>query len=138
VTQDRDDDPLRLMDRLDQATAHHARPLTSADTAAGRAGQQAPPAPAGAVVPPSYRQTSVHLTDDLYRWARDTAIDATRAGAVKVTTSEIIRLAVRRLREDLAEPPALELAAELAEQAHGELYAYPGRAARRLPERRGE
>lgn len=131
-------DPRDLLDRMDQATGVRAgtwqpggqdQPVTSQPPRpVGERGPQA--APAG----PAYRQCSVHLTEELHAWARQVAAVQTAGGPVRITASEVIRLAMSRLQDDLAaRPPALDLTAELADQAHREAQQYLGRRARNLP-----
>lgn len=86
-----------------------------------------PPTPA----PPAalYRRGSVYLTDDLARWLKSVVRQA-HSEDLNLSASDVIRLALERLREEV---PWQEMRPALIERAHLEAQTYPGRAKRGLP-----
>src|SRR5215211_9437726 len=68
-----------------------------------------------------YKRVTVYLTDEQHRWAKQAA---RAAGDESLSASDVIRLAVTRLRE--AQAGGLELGRELAEQAWAEVAVYRG------------
>lgn len=78
----------------------------------------------------TYERITVFLTAEQKKWLKGTA----RALPVDgLSASDIVRLAVSRLREDLH--AGLPLVEALSHQAHVEVTAYPGRRNRGLPPR---
>ena len=79
----------------------------------------------------AYHRTTVYLTDEQRQWLRRAAAKAQLAG-LTVSASDVIRLALSRLQEQVSEK---QLHKELAEHVLAEAELYPGRAKRGLPKR---
>lgn len=84
-----------------------------------------------ALVTQSYEKAAFFLTADQRRWLRDTARSLSVDG---LSASDIVRLAINRLRDDM-EAGRLDLVDTLIAQAHAEAATHPGRRNRGLPRR---
>jgi hypothetical protein len=82
------------------------------------------------LVAQSYQRATFFLTAAQRRWLKDTAHDLP-AG---LSASDVVRLAVSRLRSDI-EAGGVNLVDALVAQAHAEAATHPGRRNRGLPER---
>lgn len=80
---------------------------------------------------PTYQRATVFLTPDQRRWLKDTA----RALPDGLSGSDVVRLALNRLRDDLDGGMSLDEA--LTAQAHLEVATLTGRKNRGLPTRGG-
>jgi hypothetical protein len=78
----------------------------------------------------SYHRTTIYLTDEQWRWLSRLAAQA-RLDDLSLSASDVIRLAVTRLRDQLSEK---ELRKALIVHVRSEAERYPGRARRGLPE----
>jgi hypothetical protein len=78
----------------------------------------------------SYHRTTIYLTDEQWRWLSRLAAQA-RLDDLPLSASDVIRLAVTRLRDQL---PEKELRKALITHVRSEAERYPGRARRGLPE----
>jgi hypothetical protein len=78
----------------------------------------------------SYHRTTIYLTDEQSRWLSRLAAQA-RLDDVPLSASDVIRLAVNRLRDQL---PEKELRKALIAHVRREAERYPGRARRGLPD----
>jgi hypothetical protein len=78
----------------------------------------------------SYHRTTIYLTDEQWRWLSRLAAQA-RLDDLPLSASDVIRLAVTRLRDQLTEK---ELRKALIAHVRSEAERYPGRARRGLPE----
>jgi Arc/MetJ-type ribon-helix-helix transcriptional regulator len=78
----------------------------------------------------SYHRTTIYLTDEQWRWLSRLAAQA-RLDDLSLSASDVIRLAVTRLRDQL---PEKELRKALIAHVRSEAEHYPGRARRGLPE----
>jgi hypothetical protein len=76
----------------------------------------------------AYQRTAVYLTPDLRKWLRDTA----RALPDGLSASDVVRLALVRLRDD-AVGEQVDLVPELVRLAHEDAERYAGRRNRGLP-----
>jgi DNA polymerase I-like protein with 3'-5' exonuclease and polymerase domains len=79
--------------------------------------------------PRSYHRTTIYLTDEQWRWLSRLAAQA-RLDGLPLSASDVIRLAVTRLRDQLSDK---ELRKALIAHVHSEAQQYPGRARRGLP-----
>src|SRR5215213_6055830 len=79
----------------------------------------------------AYHRTTVYLTDEQRQWLRRATAKAQLQG-LTVSASDLIRLALSRLQEQVSEK---QLHKELAEHVLAEAELYPGRAKRGLPTR---
>jgi hypothetical protein len=86
---------------------------------------------ASPLVTQSYEKAAFFLTADQRRWLRDTARNLSVDG---LSASDIVRLAISRLRDDI-ETGGVELVDTLIAQAHAEAATHPGRRNRGLPRR---
>ena len=77
----------------------------------------------------SYHRTTIYLTDEQWRWLSRLAAQARLD--LPLSASDVIRLAVTRLRDQLSEE---ELRKALIAHVRSEAERYPGRARRGLPE----
>jgi DNA polymerase I-like protein with 3'-5' exonuclease and polymerase domains len=77
----------------------------------------------------TYHKVTTSLTAEQHQWIRRVAAQAQLEG-VSLTAADVIRLALTRLQEQLAED---ELRAELVGHVLKEVEHYPGRANRGLP-----
>ena len=78
----------------------------------------------------SYHRTTIYLTDEQWRWLSRLAAQA-RLDDLQLSASEVIRLAVTRLHDQL---PDKELRKALIAHVRCVAERYPGRARRGLPE----
>jgi hypothetical protein len=78
----------------------------------------------------SYHRTTIYPTDEQWRWLSRLAAQA-RLDDLSLSASDVIRLAVTRLRDQL---PEKELRKALIAHVRSEAEQYPGRARRGLPE----
>ena len=78
----------------------------------------------------SYHRTTIYLTDEQWRWLSRLAAQA-RLDDLSLSASDVIRLAVTRLQDQL---PEKELPKALIVHVRSEAERYPGRARRGLPE----
>ena len=78
----------------------------------------------------SYHRTTIYLTDEQWRWLSRLAAQA-RLDDLYLSASDVIRLAVTRLHDQLTER---ELRRALIAHVRSEAERYPGRARRGLPE----
>jgi hypothetical protein len=86
----------------------------------------------GRMAPPAakaYHRTTVYLTDEQRRWLRRAAAKAQLEG-LSVSASDVIRLALSRLQEQVSEK---QLHQDLVAHVLAEAKQYPGRAKRGLP-----
>jgi len=83
------------------------------------------------LVPQSYQRATFFLTPDQRRWLKDTAHNLSAPG---LSASDVVRLAVSRLRADI-EAEGVDLVDALTAQAHAEAATHPGRRNRGLPPR---
>jgi hypothetical protein len=79
----------------------------------------------------AYHRTTVYLTDEQRQWLRRAAAKAQLEG-LTVSASDLIRLALTRLQEQVSEK---QLHKELTAHVLAEAERYPGRAKRGLPSR---
>jgi Arc/MetJ-type ribon-helix-helix transcriptional regulator len=79
----------------------------------------------------AYHRTTVYLTDEQRQWLRHAAAKAQLDG-LTVSASDVIRLAVSRLQEQVSEK---QLHQALVAHVLAEAEQYPGRAKRGLPTR---
>jgi Arc/MetJ-type ribon-helix-helix transcriptional regulator len=77
----------------------------------------------------TYHRTTVYLTDEQRQWLRRAAAKAQLAG-LTVSASDLIRLALSRLQEQVSEK---QLHQDLVAHVLTEAEQYPGRAKRGLP-----
>jgi hypothetical protein len=77
----------------------------------------------------SYHRTTIYVTDEQWRWLSRLAAQA-RLDELPLSASDVIRLAVARLRDQLSED---DLRTELIAHVRAEAKQYPGRARRGLP-----
>ena len=77
----------------------------------------------------TYHKVTTSLTAEQHEWIRRVAAQAQLEG-VSITSADVIRLALTRLKEQL---PERELRAELVAHVLKEVEHYPGRANRGLP-----
>jgi hypothetical protein len=80
--------------------------------------------------PGSYHRTTIYLTDEQWRWLSRLATQA-RLDDLPLSASDVIRLSVTRLRDQLTER---ELRKALIAHVRSEAERYPVRARRGLPE----
>lgn len=78
---------------------------------------------------PTYQRATIFLTPEQRRWLKDTA----RGLPEGLSGSDLVRLALNRLRRDVA--GGLPLVEELSAQAHSEVGVLTGRRNRGLPTR---
>jgi Arc/MetJ-type ribon-helix-helix transcriptional regulator len=77
----------------------------------------------------AYHRTTVYLTNEQRQWLRRAAAKAQLDG-LTVSASDVIRLALSRLQEQVSEK---QLHKDLAAHVLAEAKQYPGRAKRGLP-----
>jgi uncharacterized protein (DUF2267 family) len=77
----------------------------------------------------TYHKVTTSLTAEQHEWIRRVAAQAQLEG-VSITSADVIRLALTRLKEQL---PEEDLRAELVAHVLKEVKHYPGRANRGLP-----
>jgi hypothetical protein len=77
----------------------------------------------------TYQKVTTSLTAEQHDWIRRVAAKAQLEG-VSITSADVIRLALTRLKEQL---PEQDLRAELIAHVLKEVEQYPGRANRGLP-----
>jgi hypothetical protein len=77
----------------------------------------------------TYHKVTTSLTAEQHEWIRRVAAQAQLEG-VSITSADVIRLALTRLKEQL---PEKELRADLVAHVLKEVEHYPGRANRGLP-----
>ncbi len=80
-----------------------------------------------------YERVTVYMTTEQQTWANAAAFKASSVD-VRYNSSEVIRLAMDRLKDTMS---VEDLADALAEQAWAEAEAYPGRMKRKMPPRPG-
>ena len=78
----------------------------------------------------SYHRTTNYLTDEQWRWISALGAQA-RLDNLQLSASDVIRLAVTRLHDQL---PEKELRKALIAHVRSEAERYPGRARRGLPD----
>jgi Arc/MetJ-type ribon-helix-helix transcriptional regulator len=79
----------------------------------------------------AYHRTTVYLTEEQRQWLRRAAAKAQLEG-LTVSASDVIRLALSRLQEQVSEK---QLHQDLVAHVLAEAKQYPGRAKRGLPRR---
>jgi DNA polymerase I-like protein with 3'-5' exonuclease and polymerase domains len=77
----------------------------------------------------TYHKVTTSLTAEQHEWIRRVAAQAQLEG-VSITSADVIRLALTRLKEQLSEK---DLRAQLVAHVLKEVERYPGRANRGLP-----
>ena len=78
----------------------------------------------------SYHRTTIYVTDEQWRWLSRLAAQA-RLDELSLSASDVIRLAIARLQEQLSNDD--DLRTELIAHVRAEAKQYPGRARRGLP-----
>jgi hypothetical protein len=78
----------------------------------------------------SYHRTTIYVTDEQWRWLSRLAAQA-RLDELSLSASDVIRLAIARLQDQLSDDDKLRT--ELIAHVRAEAKQYPGRARRGLP-----
>jgi hypothetical protein len=78
----------------------------------------------------SYHRTTIYVTDEQWRWLSRLAAQA-RLDELSLSASDVIRLAIARLQDQLSDDD--DLRTELIAHVRAEAKQYPGRARRGLP-----